>query len=489
MMSRLRGFGVYELVAFVIGFCLMTYELVAARILGPTIGSSTYVWTSVIGVIIAALSLGYAFGGWLADKRVQASDVAWLLIASAAAVLMTLLIADDTLAIITRSVDDARLQGLLASVILFMPTSFLLGTISPYLARLRLHAVEETGKTIASLSALNSIGGIVGTFCTGFIFFSYIGSHETMLLTAGILMICSFCVRPWQQTTERIAAIIALGAVSSLAVWPNTQAANGLTIDTPSTTYKVFDTLYDGQDLRVLTMGPNGWQSGIYPDNPSELAFSYTRKMAEIVEAAPHKQNILILGGGAFTLPQYLAQKHPAAQIDVVEIDPKLIEISKQYFYYKSPANVKIFAEDARAFLNTSQMNYDIILVDVYSDTNVPFSLSTVEYTALLKESLTTSGVVAVNVIGSTGSACQPLLGAVHQSYLRELPSFKLYALESSDLNNYQNLIFAYSQRDLDWLPKARLVNTEAGLSSSLRLSDNFAPVERLKQACISSQV
>src|SRR5687768_15778779 len=116
MRAAFKRIGKYELIAFAIGFALMAYELAASRILAPAIGSSTYIWTSVIGVIIAALSLGYAAGGIIADKRAKQSDLTWLLLLSAFGVISTLLFADETLRIIGGSGLDARVQGLLSSL-------------------------------------------------------------------------------------------------------------------------------------------------------------------------------------------------------------------------------------------------------------------------------------------------------------------------------------------------------------------------------------
>src|SRR5512133_2999486 len=172
-----RHIGVYEIVAFVTGFTLMAFELVASRILAPTIGTSTYVWTSVIGVMIAALALGYAAGGWAADKRAEQTDIAWLLLLTALFILLTRVTYQGTLEDIAATLHDSRAQGVVASIFLFVPASFLMGVISPYLARLRVRSLTTTGRSVAGLSASNSVGGIVGTFCTGFIFFSIIGSR------------------------------------------------------------------------------------------------------------------------------------------------------------------------------------------------------------------------------------------------------------------------------------------------------------------------
>lgn len=86
-----RFFNPLSLAAFAAGFSLMTFELVAARILAPSIGNSTYVWTSVIGVIMLALSLGYFMGGKMADARKQPLDAAMLFFVAATCILITLI--------------------------------------------------------------------------------------------------------------------------------------------------------------------------------------------------------------------------------------------------------------------------------------------------------------------------------------------------------------------------------------------------------------
>ena len=155
------------IISFLSGFALMAYELVAARLLAPTIGSSIYVWTSVIGIIIASLSLGYWLGSKLADARQKQIDVVILSLAAALFVVITMLTFTPALAWITDTFNDVRIQGVVASLILFAPASFLLGMKSPYLAKLNIKKLETAGESVANLSALNSIGGILGTFITG----------------------------------------------------------------------------------------------------------------------------------------------------------------------------------------------------------------------------------------------------------------------------------------------------------------------------------
>jgi predicted membrane-bound spermidine synthase len=471
----------FEVAAFITGFALLAYELTAARILAPTIGASMYVWTSVIGIIIAALSIGYAVGGILADRRVRSSDIALLLVGSATGMALTLGLYDAVLTWVSTSIPDPRVQGLVAATLLFAPTSFILGIISPYLARLRTHSLETTGTSVAFLSAANAIGGITGTFSVGFIFFGYIGSKETLVVTLTLLLACALLFVPIKALLKPVGISGIVLMVVALLV-PQSYAQNEVaSIDTPSEHYRIIESLYEARPVRLLISGPHAAQSGIFLNHSSELVFLYTRKMAELVDQAPARGRILILGGGAFTLPAYLADKYPSSQVDVVEIDPKLVDISKQYFNYRDRPNIRVYAQDARAYLETNRSNYDLILVDVYSDSSMPFSVTTQEYAARLKTGLRPGGQVIANVLGSDDPACAPLLRGVHASYQRQFDHYRLYPLWDPALKYWQNIIFVYSDQPLSG-------GVERELGGGMALTDNFAPVERLKLRCQGSQ-
>lgn len=484
-LKRIRN---YELVAFAAGFALMAYELAGSRILSPVVGSSTYVWTSIIGVIVAALSLGYAFGGVVADRRVKSSDVVWLLVASSFTVILTVFLSEPVLNWVATSFGDARVQGLAASLLLFMPTSFLLGMISPYLARLRTESVATTGTSIAGLSALNAIGGILGTFCTGFIFFGYLGSNQSMVLVSLLLVASSWLLAPKHQLMKR--AIATVGIIMCGFILSPTSTKVIASIDTPSARYTVADAWYnDGsgyRPVRVLQTGAGSTQSGVYLDGSDELVFKYTRKMAELVDRAPQKRTILVLGGGAFTLPQHLAEKYPGSDIDVVEIDPQLPDISREYFRYTSPSNVRTIAQDARTFVNSNAKQYDVVLVDVYSELSIPFSLSTIEFGAALKRAVAPEGFAAINIIGADSPACSDLLRGLHGSFASHFLAHRAYPVASTDLNRSQNIISVYAHKPLAWLPHEK--STALQRSATYIFTDNFAPVERLKQQCVQSR-
>lgn len=482
MKRTLSKLDAYQAIAFITGFGLLTYELIASRLLAPTIGSSIYVWTSVIGVIIAALSLGYTIGGSLADKRTDPLDISWLLIMSSAGVLTTLILSPIILSAVTVLFADPRLQGLFASLLLFAPTSFVLGMISPYLAKLKNVSLKTTGSTIASLSALNAMGSITGTFLTGFIFMAYIGSSETLILVCLTLLASSWLILPRSLQQPRLAASAIVILIAVLAQLGAITSTSAITIDTPTSSYELIDATIAGRDVRVLSSGPGAYQSGVFLDKDPSLVFAYTKTLAKVVDEAPRKERILVLGGGAYTLPQHLARAYPKAQIDVVEIDAKLASVARKHFDYNPPANITDYHLDARAFLNQTDNTYDVVLVDVFSDTQIPFSVTTAQYGQQLRHILNPEGTVVTNFIGTNNGACSQLLGSIYKTYRQNFATGKILPLGDEAMTNSQNIIMAFSQTELAWLKNGWREYEPS--SASLVLRDNFAPVEQLQARC-----
>lgn len=461
-------------ISFITGFALLTFELAAARILAPTIGSSTYVWTSVIGVIIAALSLGFYAGGRIADSRAKPTDVPVILLLAAGLTLLTLLSYEGSLQAVVEAFADNRMQAVVAALLLFAPTSFLIGITSPYLAKLNVTSLTSTGKSIASLDMFNAIGGILGTFTTGFILFGFIGSHQAIGLVALLLVAASWLIRPRTNTGHRLvaSAVILLGALT-----PAGTIEGVIKIDSASAHYEIVQGFLGERQVTGLLTGPSGTQSAVYTNGSSEPVFWYTKQMTELtIDRKP--TSVLVLGGGAFTMPQYLSSQLPDATIDVVEIDPRLHDISRDYFGYTDPSNVSEHFTDARTFVNQSTNMYDVILVDVYGDTSIPFTFITEEYAAALSKLVAPGGVVIANVIGGLEGRCRETLFAVDAAYRSQLP-YVLYAKDPSRSDRRGNYVTLYSkaEQQIDGMKKL-------DSNGSRPYTDNFAPAERLYYEC-----
>lgn len=471
----MKRIGRFELISFITGFSLLTYELAAARVLAPSIGSSTYVWTGVIGVIIAALSAGFLTGGKLADSRNKASDVVWLLLLAALFSVVTLTSYLGLLDWVVTAVTDSRLQAVVSALLLFAPTSFFIGMTSPYLAKLNVTSLKSTGQAIASLDTFNAVGGILGTFTTGFILFGFIGSREAIIVVVLLLIASSWLLMPRLLIAKRL---VASGVLLFVAFIPQAQSVGAIDIDTASAHYKVIQGYFNLRPATGLITGPGGTQSAVYDDDSGELVFWYANQMAALtVERQP--ASVLMLGGGAFTLPQYLSEQLPNAQIDVVEIDPELLEVSKDYFYYDNPQNVTEIFTDARTYVNQTNKQYDVILVDVYGDASIPFSLMTREYGQAVAELLKPNGVLIANVIaGSNGGACQDVLSAIDSAYRSALP----YAVYRNEYNRPEiraNYVLVYSRQ-----PVAVDGFSSLPAPNAAAYSDNYAPAERLYYNC-----
>ncbi|MCL1929767.1 fused MFS/spermidine synthase [Candidatus Saccharibacteria bacterium] len=473
--NRLRA------VAFVAGFAMMAFELVAARLLAPTIGNSTYTWTCVIGVIMAALSLGYFLGGRLADQRGRVADVALLMQITALLVLVALFANASFTTYLAENIIDQRAQGLLASLILFAPASVVIGMISPYLVKLASTSLKTLGRTAAGLSTWNAIGSITGTFVTGFILFALIGSWQSLSAIALLLLAASWLMPVRDNWKTRLGFTVVLLSIISGAIALNSSNATSISIDTASANYRVhFQDAYNGQVV-YLTSSPSGAQSAVYSEDPDKMLFWYTNEFVNIADITPRPRgHMLVLGGGTFTVPRYLAEKYPDATVDVVEIDPGLKQIAQDYFFFEQPANLNMYFEDARAFVNKTNNQYDLIFVDVYNGVSIPWQFTTMEYAQKLAGILSDDGIVAVNVIANDSGICKPLLDGLNAPYAANF-SHRQYTVDKSNKSDSKNMILVYSKR------KVRIDDyKKLDVPEQRPFTDNFAPIEPLQSGCSS---
>lgn len=464
--------------AFVSGMVLMVFELVAARLLAPTIGSSTYIWTSVIGVIIAMLAVGVWLGGRLADKRNSFEDVALLLLATAFAVSLVINFSSIILELLSHSDIGPRLKGVLASLLLFAPTSFLLGTVGPYLAKLNVRALSHTGRSIANIDAMNAVGGIFGTFLTGFVLFSFVGSKKILVLLVVLLVVVSWAVRPRQNAEVRV--VLSLAILTMAFMLPD--LTRDIHIDTATAHYVISEQKTGKVSVRFISTGPSGVQSGVDQSNPDDLLFWYTKEIANVVDGLTQKDRILVLGGGAYTLPRYLADEYPGSQIDVVEIDPELTMIAQKYFYYGDRGNLKNISDDARSYIDATDQQYDLVIVDIYNDTEVPFTVLTEQYGRSVRRLTRPGGVVIANIIaGENNSQCGRFLAASLKPYMDNF-AFGAYRSRDEALSR-ANTIAVFGETSL----KLGEDYKEALIADTPIYTDDFSPAEALQFGCASS--
>jgi spermidine synthase len=171
--------------------------------------------------------------------------------------------------------------------------------------------------------------------------------------------------------------------------------------DTKFGHYQVVDMVYVGRRARVLFSGQRGAaQSAIPRDGNKTMLFDYNQRFLELIASLGPK-NLLLIGGGAFSLPAKVLQNHREILIDVIEQDPALIEISKKFFGLEDNKNLKIIIGDGREYLSKNTKLYDLIIIDAFSGNKIPEALRTLEFANLLPTQLTKNGVCAINVISA----------------------------------------------------------------------------------------
>jgi predicted membrane-bound spermidine synthase len=182
---------ILEIVVIVCGAVVMMFELVGSRILGPYFGTSIFVWTSLMGIILGSLSLGYYLGGKIADRKPNVNILSLIIFISAISIIITFLLKDIIILTLQNYILDTRAGSIIGSIILFFPTSFLLGMVSPYAVKLKLNNLNVSGSTVGNLSAISTTGSIFGTFLSGFYLIPKFGTNKLLIILAIILILIS----------------------------------------------------------------------------------------------------------------------------------------------------------------------------------------------------------------------------------------------------------------------------------------------------------
>lgn len=157
-------------VAFISGFCIMTIEILGARIMSPYFGGSQYVWGSIITVFMLALAMGYLLGGRLSMRNPNPVTYAMFFIAAAVFSLPIILFADLIMLPIFLAIEDPRYGSLIASIAMYFVPTCILGMISPYSVRLLVRNHEHSGHMAGQLYFVSTIGSAAGTLGTSFYF-------------------------------------------------------------------------------------------------------------------------------------------------------------------------------------------------------------------------------------------------------------------------------------------------------------------------------
>ncbi len=487
-----------EVSVFLCGAIVMTYEIVGSRILAPYIGTSTYIWTSLIGVILGALSLGYWLGGRMADRRPNVGVLAAAIFAAGGLISVTILVKDLVLSVIAAMAVMDELRSILAALLLFAPASVALGFVIPYATKLRVANLAETGSTVGRLYALSTIGSIVGTFAAGFFFIPFIGSVRTLYILAFALFLVGVYLGGFAIARRWVGAVVifVIGLLASEGYSHLLKRTNLIAdIDTQYSRVRVFEATENSsrRRMRALATDPTYIQSARYLDG-GELALEYTKFYDLVGYFVPEHRRVLMIGGAGYSYPRAFLTNFPDSRIDVAEIDPGMTAIARKYFGLTDDPRMNIIHKDGRMVLNAAKdSEYDAILMDAFGSLfSVPFQLTTIEAVREMHRSMGEDGVVIFNL----GSA---MTGRSAEFYWREFTTYKrvfeevqVYKVRPETPGDVQQnlMIVACKQacksdenfpQDSDiQFEKMLSTKVEPGVGLSIPiLTDELAPVER----------
>ncbi len=389
------------LIVFVAGACGLIIEIVAARILAPTIGVSLYTWTSIIGVVLAGISAGNYLGGRVADRFPSPTTLGLILLAGGVSSLSVLLLigvlsaASDALPLLARII-------FLTATLFFLP-SLILGMVTPVVIKLRLRDLAHAGNVVGKIYALSTTGSIVGTFITGFVLIQWIGSRQTILLVGIVLVLMALAFgNLWRARVPAFSLIVLFVGLGSLGFSKGTldsgcvQESNYYCIRVSE------DIVQGGHSVKVLQLDKL-LHSFVSLEDPTFLAHSYQEVLKDIETYIAQRNpslRVLFIGGGGYTMPRYLEAVYPQSRIEVIEIDPEVTSVAFEYLGLRPDTQILTYNEDARiAVPKLLPGQYDLVVGDAFHDTSIPYHLITREFNEQVRALLKDEGIYAVNVI------------------------------------------------------------------------------------------
>lgn len=398
------------LTEFFAGMSVMAVELGASRLLAPYFSSSQIVWTIIIGTIMIAMALGNIYGGRKADKDPNPDKlyrrilVAAVWIALIPAVGKYVILGISALLIFSVNSNFLVWAAFAACMVIFVFPLFLLGTVTPSLAKYTMENLEDNARIVGTLGAANTIGSIIGTFVPTFVTIPAVGTSITFLIFSGILLVLAllYFISGRIKSGGAVAGVLiflascAFGHASNFAFWKDSLLFEGESIynylqveETDRSVILSTNVLFGVQSIMMKDES----LTGMYYDYAMAAPF-----MAGVEErqAAGEPLDILILGMGTGTYGSQCARYYPDVSVEGVEIDGKITDLAREYF--AMPAQLPVTTYDGRAFLNAVDSEYDVIMVDAYQDITIPFQMASVEFFTLVREHLRPDGVMVVNM-------------------------------------------------------------------------------------------
>jgi spermidine synthase len=457
---------------FVSGAVLLGVEIASSRVLAPFFGNSLYVWGALIGVVLTGLAIGYWLGGALADRLPSVGLLLGVMVLGALLVLAIPYADDRVLRWIVDWDPGARLDPLVAAVVLFGPMSVVLAAVTPVAVRIAARDVATLGRTAGRLFAVSTAGSIVGTFATAFVLIPELGTNQLLALCAAILLAGTALVAAVRALPiVGVAALAAAAAAAALSVSLAPRQSGTLTAaaaENYSPVYRLregrvvgsadyeaegFEIRYrknsayhsmavvEDAEARYLRFD-SSFQSAMTLGRPFETPFEYVDYLSLALAYKPSAQNVLVVGLGGGSAPKRLWRDFPELELQVVELDPEVIDVAYEWFALPNDPRLAVEAEDGRRYLQRNERRWDVIMLDAYYADSLPFHLTTQEFLELVRERLAPGGIVVANIIGTLEGPESKLFRSFYRTYRAVFPSLAIHPVDfQRDATAIRNII------------------------------------------------
>ena len=502
MSARGHKFGLLLSVTLA-GTAVLIIEITATRMLAPFFGNSIFTISSVIGIVLAALGLGYYLGGSLADRKPSSVCFFSLIVTAGFSVLLLQLLNATLLPAIAYKL--SLIDGpLIVSLLMFFLPAMFLAMLSPYAITL-LHA-REAGRGVGNASGLvffwSTLGSIAGSLSTGFLLIPHWGIGNIIVgVGSGLVLLGGVGLLLTRKLPKILPLGLALlGLISGIALRQIVVADERSVVFAADGLYEkivVRDIPYRGRTARILLQDRNV-SGGLYLDDGS-MAFDYTKYFDLYRLFMPELKTALAIGGGAYSVPKSILRHSPRAIVDVAEIDPSLHSLAIRQFALPDDPRLRNHVVDGRRFLHDTAERYDLIFSDAYrSFISAPAQFATLEFFRLAKSRLKADGVLIANFYGSLAPDTRAAIYAVFRTMRSAFPQVYVIATVGPESEELQNFIFIghnasnpraridlrkaaaaeFAYPMLQGVAALELRPADALVNSFAVLTDDYAPVE-----------
>ncbi|MCU0722093.1 MAG: fused MFS/spermidine synthase [Planctomycetes bacterium] len=399
-----------RVLVFTGGAGLMALEIAGSRVIAPHFGSSLFLWAGLIAVFLLALSAGYFAGGWIGDRHPHPASLNY---AVGGAGLLSLFVPHLSIAV-CNAVEPLgpRWGPIAAAALLFGGPSLLLGTVSPIAVRLHTREVRASGSSAGSLYALSTVGSLAGTFLATFVLVPVAGTPVLLMSLGAVLAALPLLTLPKTALLAFYAVPAGvLGAVLFTTPLPDAQISAPGTdayghvlheVETPYHRIFVVESKEEGKPVRYLQFD-HYVESGISMEPPYPSVTRYTDMFHLAALFQPRPKAVLFVGGGGMIGPRVFEEVYPSLEtIDVVEIDPEVVRVARDYFHFQPGPKTRIRIGDGRVVASSDAGTLDVFVLDAFSGGGrIPFHLLTREFFEAVENRLSPDGVLLVNLIGA----------------------------------------------------------------------------------------